>query len=389
MAQITQQRASGTWKEPFAEWTAGGLFAAPWTDPPDGAAEVSTQDLSDFLNREPANGEDITFVLCHLLSVRTHCLRAAEAREYYTCRQAYAEALKACEAALFRLHGCAGETPAALTNWALGVHALIRAQITMPSDPAAARGLALSALSQLDGPHIPLAAGAEADARAAVRLARETAELEERLLGLCDQVRQAVDAAELGVERRLDALNRAVASMRQRHAEALAWAVGWGALNLLLMAAAPVNALLLPTVPWSIPFIVALPVLWWGTWARPFRNGLPFFGYVRQLRIASAAGVRAAAGGLWQPAERLEAELAPIMAAGEADYERLRRFCLFRPPEQFDTCWKARAIREGALMRLQGTWLADMIDQAARPLAEVLETPERIPYITAVRFGPQ
>ncbi|MBP2017104.1 hypothetical protein J2Z79_000478 [Symbiobacterium terraclitae] len=388
MVQITQQRASGIWKEPVAGWTAGGLFAAPWTDPPASAKAADAGDLPDHLDLDSDHRNDIAAALGHLLEVRSHCLQAAAAREYYTCRQEYAAALKACEAALFRLHSCEGEAAAALTEWALGVHALIRAQMTMPKDPAAARGLALSALTRLDGKHVPLTAGAEADAEAAARLVRETAELEERLLGLCDRVRQAVDAAEQAVERRLAALNRAVASMRRQHAKALAWAVGWGALNLILMAAAPVNALVLPAVPWSVPFIVALPVLWWATWARPFRDGRLFFGYVTRLRTAAVAAARTAAEGLWQPDERLEAELAPVLDAGLADYQRLRRFCLFRVPEQFDTCWKARAIREGALMRLAGTWLADMIDQAAQPLAEVLETPERIPYITAVRFGP-
>jgi len=386
MAQITQQRASGVWKDPFVAATAGGLFAAPWMDLPTGAAEAGADDLSDRLSREPADQEDLNPVLQHLLAVRSHCLRAAAARDYYTCRRAYDEALKACEAALFGLHGRAGETASALTNWALGLHSLIRAQITMPKDPAAARDLALAALTRLSGPHLPIAAGAEADARSAERLARESTELEGKLEGLCDRVRDIVDAAEQAVERRLGALNQAVASMRQRNAEALAWTVGWGALNVVLMAAAPVNAVVLPTVPWSIPFIVAVPILWWATWARPFRDGLLFFGYVTQLRTAAVAAVRTAAEGLMQPDVRLEAEVAPILAAGQADYEQLRRLYLFRAPEQFDTCWKARAICEGALMRLRGSWMADMIDQAAQPLDEVLQTAERIPAITAVRF---
>lgn len=348
---------------------------------------IDVEELSARLNQEPAHREDITLALGHLLAVRGHCQRAAAALDAIRCRSHYVSALKECESALFRLHSCEGADAAALTAWALGVHALIRAQLTLPKDPAQARALASEALVRLSGPQPPLTRGAEADALSALRLQRETVELENRLVRLPAAVRAVTEAAERAAESRLRALNLAARALRERHAQAFAWAVGWGALNLLLMAAAPLNALWLPSVPWSIPFIVALPVLWWATWALPFRGGLPFFGFVRQLRLQAIADLREASGDLEPPGQRLAAEVEPVLAAGEQAERRLRQFHLFQLPEQLETVWKARAIAEGALERLKGVWMADLIDAPAMPLEEVLQTPERLPAIIGVRLA--
>ena len=387
MTKVIHPRPATSPHEPFAQRTAGGLFAAPWTGraPADEIARV--EDLSARLNQEPAHREDITLALGHLLAVRGHCQRAASALDHLTCRQHYADALKECESALFRLHSCEGADAAALTGSALGVHALIRAQMTFAEDPAAAHGLASEALGRLSGPQSALTLGAEADALSALRLQRETAELENRLLRLPDDVRTVTDAAEQAAENRLHALNLAVTALRRRYSQAFAWVVAWGALNLLLMAAAPLNALWLPAVPWSIPFIVLLPVLWWATWALPFRNGMPFFGFVRQLRLGAIADLCEAAGDLTPPRERLAAELEPLLTAGAEAEQRLRQFCLFRMPEQYETVWKARAIAEGALERLRGAWMADMIDAPAAPLRDVIRTPERVSAIIGIRLA--
>lgn len=387
MTNIVHPRPATCPHEPFAQRTAGGLFAAPWTGRSPADEIASVESLSARLNQEPAHREDITLALGHLLAVRGHCQRAASALEHLTCRKHYAEALKECESALFRLHSCEGADAAALTAWAMGVHALIRAQLTLTEDPAAARALASEALARLSGPHTALTRGAEADALSALRLQRETAELENRLLQLPEDVRAVTDAAEQAAESQLQTLNLAVSELRRRFDQAFAWTVGWGALNLLLMAAAPLNALWLPTVPWSIPFIVLLPVLWWATWALPFRDGLPFFAAVRQLRVQAIADLREAAGDLTPPRERLAAELEPLLEFGAEAERRLRRFYLFRMPEQYETVWKARAIAEGALDRLRGAWIADMIDAPAAPLREVLKTSERVSAIIGVRLA--
>ena len=304
MTNIVRPRPAATPHEPFAQRTADGLFAAPWTGRPPADDIGNVEDLSARLKEEPAHREDITLALGHLLAVRAHCQRAATARDYLTCRRHYADALKECESALFRLHSCEGAEAAALTGWALGVHALIRAQMVIAEDPAEARGLASEALGRLSGPQSALTLGAEADALSALKLQRETAELENRLLRLPDEVRAVTDSAEQAAESQLKTLNLAVAALRQRYTQAFAWVVGWGVLNLLLMAAAPLNALWLSSVPWSIPFIVLLPVIWWATWALPFRDGLPFFGYVRRLRLEAIADLREAPGDLKAPGER-------------------------------------------------------------------------------------
>lgn len=387
MTNIVHPRPTDFAHEPLVHWTADGLFAAPWTGRPDTEEPADVEELSARLNQEPAHREDITLALGHLLAVRAHCRRAASALDHLTCRRHYADALKECESALFRLHSCEGADAAALTAWALGVHALIRAQTTLTQDPTEARALAAEALGRLTGPQTALAPGAGADALSALKLQQETVELEDRLLRLPAEVRVMTEAAEQAAESRLNALNLAVRALRRRYAQAFAWAVGWGVLNLLLMAAAPINALLLPAVPWSIPCIVALPILWWATWAVPFRDGLPFFGFVRRLRLEAIADLRAAAGDLEPPGDRLAAEIGPLLEEGAQAERRLRQFYLFRLPEQYETVWKARAIAEGALARLKGDWVADMIDAPAAPLREVMEETERIAALIGVRLA--
>ena len=266
------------------------------------------------------------------------------------------------------------------------MHALIRAQTTLTQDPTEARALAAEALGTT-GPQTPLAPGAGADALSALKLQQETVELEDRLLRLPRRCASMTEAAEQAAESRLNALNLAVRALRRRYAQAFAWAVGWGVLNLLLMAAAPHQR----PAPARRPLVhsvhrrAAHPLV--GDVAVPFRDGLPFFGFVRRLRLEAIADLRGAAGDLEPPGDRLAAEIGPLLEEGAQAERRLRQFYLFRLPEQYETVWKARAIAEGALARLKGDWVADMIDVPAAPLREVMEETERIAALIGVRLA--
>lgn len=390
MAHAISPHSFSEWTDPFATRTVHGLFSAPWTERPSTESIAQVEHLSEILRQTPHRRDDLCVVLGHLLAVSGHCQRAARARDPRTCRRHYQEALQECEAVLARLHDAKGGTPAALAAWALGVHSLIRAQVAMATDPDAARLLAFEALNQLSGPTDPLAAGAEADALSAMILAREPVELTGRLARLPEAVREAVDHAEAEVSLAEARLNQAVLRVRRSHQEAMGWVVAWGALNLLLMAAAPVNSLYAPAVPWSLPFIFGLLLLWWATWARPFRGDLPFYAYVRLLRTDAIAELRSAAAALSNPRDELLNTVKPLLDAGQRDLERLSLFHLFQVPEEADTCWKARAIAEGATQRLTGEWMAEMIDRPPVQLAEVLPTdPSRVPAIIRIWFEPR
>lgn len=389
MAQAISPHSFAEWTDPFAKRTVHGLFSAPWLERPCTESIAEVEQLSEALRQTPHRRDDLSVVLGHLLAVHGHCQRAARSRDPHTSRRHYHNALQECEAVLARLYNAKGGTPAALAAWALGVHTLIRAQVAMATNPTEARMLAFEALNQLSGPADPLVAGAEADALSAIVLAREPAELTGRLANLPDQVRAAVDKTEQKLSLRAAALNRAVRAVRRSHQEAMAWVVGWGALNLTLMATGPINSFFAPSVPWSLPFLLGLLLLWWATWAVPFRKGLPFYAYVRMLRTESIGGLRAAAGALPDPRPEVESAVRPLLEAGQRDHERLSLFHLYHVPAEADTCWKARAIAEGATERLSGEWMAEMIDRPPVPLAEVLPTePSRIPGIIRVWFGP-
>ncbi len=376
------------WKDPFAERTARGLFTAPWIETPSAEGIAAVQHLSETLLQTPARPDDISVILGHLLAVHGHCQRAAGAREPRVALQRYNDALRECEIALSRLHHGKGGTPVALASWALGVHTLIRSQMAMVDDANAARLLAFEALHQLSGIADPLCAGAEADALSAMLLVREPADLESRQIILVNEIRTSTEMIEGEVQRREGDLNHALSGVHANHEKALAWVLGWGALNLLLMATGPLNAVYGSAVPWSLPFLLALPILWYLTWFRPFKEGLNFFDYVRALRRRSLEQFRTAADDLPDPKSRICDVLDPRIEQGQQDHDRLAAFYLFKLPEHCDTCWKAKAILEGVKARLCGDWMAELVDRHPWRLVDVLPTdPTMIPGITRVWFG--
>lgn len=386
MTHSASTQPATLWKDPFAERTARGLFTAPWLEIPSEEGITAVHHLSQTLLRAPGRPDDLSVTLGHLLAVHGHCQQAARAREPRACRQHYGEALRECEIALSRLHHSKGGTPAALASWALGVHTLIRAQIIMVSDPNSARLLAYESLHQLSGIVDQLCAGAEADALSAMLLVREPAELEARLAGLADEVRALADEAEGQIDRKEADLNHALITVHRNHEQALAWAVGWGLLNLALMATAPINALYGTRIPWSLPFLAAIPALWYLTWGRLFKDGLFFWAYVRMLRLASIAEFKAVAADLPRP--RFHDEADALLEHAQRDHERLSAFYLFRLPDECNTCWKAKAIADGVKERLDGHWMVELIDRHPWPLAQVLPTePSMIPGITRVWYG--
>ncbi|MFZ5827951.1 MAG: hypothetical protein ACOY94_26905 [Bacillota bacterium] len=388
MTHSASMQPATLWKAPFTERTGRGLFTAPWLELPSEEGIAAVHHLSETLMRAPGRPDDLSITLGHLLAVHGHCQQAARAREPRVCQQHYGDALRECEIALSRLHHSKGGTPAALASWALGVHTLIRAQITMVNDPNSARLLAYESLHQLSGIVDPLCAGAEADALSAMLMVREPAELEARLAGLPDEVRALANEAEGQIDQKEAELNRALIAVHRNHEQALAWAVGWGLLNLALMATAPLNALYGTTVPWSLPFLVAVPALWYLTWGRPFKEGLFFWAYVRMLRLSSIADFKAVAADLPRPRPRFRERVGALLEHAERDHARLSAFYLYRLPDECDTCWKARAIADGVRERLHGDWMAELIDRNPWPLEEVLVTePSMIPGITRVFYG--
>lgn len=375
------------WKDPFAERTARGLFAAPWIETPSPEGIATVQQLSETLLQTPTRPDDMSVILGHLLAVHGHCQRAAASREPRAALRCYRDALRECEVTLSRLHNAKAGSPAALAAWALGVHTLIRAQMAMTTDPDQARHLAYEALHQLSGIADPLCDGAETDALYAMLLVREPADLESQQASLTDEVRSLVAKTEGEIQQREAAMNRALTTVQANHAKALSLALGWGLLNLLLLATGPLNAVYAPSSPWSLPFLLYLPLFWYQTWLRPFKDGLNFFDYLRALRRRSLNEFIAAASDLPDPKEQLFDALTPMLEQAQRDHDRLASFYLFKLPEHCDTCWKARATVEGAKERLNGEWMAEMIDKAPWPLAQVLPTdPTMIPTVSRVWF---
>lgn len=376
------------WKDPFTERTAKGLFSAPWLESPTDETIAAIHQLSESLVSAPTHPEDLSVALGYLLAVQSHCKQAARTREWRKSLEQYNHALRDCEIILSRLAHSKGGTPAALFAWAQGVHTLIRAQVAMVNQPTAARLMAYEGLHQLSGIVDPLCAGAQADALSAMLLVREPAELEARLAALPDEIRALADETTAEFDRKEGELNHALIMVHQHHEKALALASGWGLLNLLLLATLPLNGLYGTQMPWSLPFLVALPVLWYFTWGRPYENNLPFFDWLRHIRRESLQAFRQAAASLPQP-DRFHNRAKALLRQGWQDQERLSTFYLHQLPDERETCWKAQAVADGVEQRLSsGTWMVELNDRAPWPLADVLPTePSMIPGITRVRFG--
>lgn len=387
MTHSGSSNSATLWQDPFISHTGKGLFAAPWTEHRSADGDGIRQ-LSESLKETPGGPDDLGTTLGHILAVRSGCLEAAQARDHRICRQHYRRALQECDIALSRLQYVKEGTPAALASWVLGLHTLIRAQISMISDPAAARKLAHEALQQLSNITDPLCAGAEADALSAMLLVREPADLEAKLIHLPDRVRELADDLEGRISRKEGELNHALVGIHQNHQRALGLAVGWGLLNLLLITPAVLYGLNWAERTSALLFLLGVPLLWYFTWGRPFQNGLTFFAHIRALRLSSIADFQESAGDLPRPHRQFWGALEAILEQAERDQERLTGFYLYDLPPQFDTQWKARAITVGLRERLHGDWLASLTDRHPWPLEQVLPTePSMIPNITRIWFG--
>ncbi|HWI62677.1 MAG TPA: hypothetical protein VNT75_12600 [Symbiobacteriaceae bacterium] len=373
--------------DPFLEYSHKGLFAAPWLERPDPLEIVATQRLSRSLARAPASSADWTPALSHLMEVRSHCLLAANDLDPIPARSHYGDALKACKVALNLLHHATEGAEGALATWALGVHTLIQAQLAMP-DLAEAERLAREAAVQLSNLADPLCAGAEQDARAAALMAREPKELHRKLEGLMDRVGDKVEYFRFELDRQETLLNEHLANVVQSHATAFRAALIWGLINVALMATLPLNGRFFPSVPWSLPFAVAVPVFWWMTWDRPFRGNMRFFDWIRWLRVDSLRQFSEVARSLSGPAAQFRESATALLREARIDRELLAAYHLFTLPSAADTVDEAAALAEEGKAFLTGHWLLELRDARPWSLDDVLQVePSMLPNGVRIFYG--
>lgn len=375
------------WLDAFGAQSHAGLFTAPWLSTPTAAEIEKVQNLAAQLHQAATGPDDLTGVLGHLLEVRVDCLLASQTRDPVVARTWYDLALKACETALRHLHHAEEGTAGSLVRWVQGVHTLIQAQKSMPMVTEAER-LARRALELLHDVHDPACSGADADASAALTLAREPGELDRRLSGLTDQVTDTIELYSEHISRQESLLNARLNGVRANHGRTFVAVVAWGALNIALMAALPLNGWLWPEVAWSLPFTVAVPFLWWWTWGRTFRDDLPFFGWVRKLRQESLAAFHEAAAVMPNPQAEFRRSVAALRVESARDRERMAAFCLFALPERYkETEEFATVAREGE-ERLSGTWMVELSDRHPWVLADALPVdPSMLPGATRIWYG--
>lgn len=372
---------------PFTEQTHGGLFAAPWLVRP-GDAEIRTvADLSRAFARQDRSPGEWNAALSYLLAVRVHCLTAAKASSATEARAEYQEALRACLTAINLLHHAEDGTPGDLAAWARGVHTLIRAQVALP-DLAASEALAREAIIVLSQISDPLCSGAEADARAATRLAREPGELAHRLETLPSRTMDKVEYFRYRVETHEGLLNQRLLGIADAYRAGLGATLGWVAINVALMAALPLNGLWYPTVPWSLPMAAAVLILWWWTWDRPYRDGLRFFDWYRSRREKALAEFHATATDFPAPLNLYRDSIADLLRNARVDRDRLEAFYLFDLPARLDTLDATAVIADEGKGILSGEWMAELNDRAPWPLAHVLPVvPSMLPYATRIYYG--
>ncbi|HWI51637.1 MAG TPA: hypothetical protein VNT01_05790 [Symbiobacteriaceae bacterium] len=372
---------------PFLEYTNRGLFAAPWLGRPDPLEIVAAQRLARSLAHPQSSPADWTPALSALMNVRHHCLQAAAALDPIPARHHYGEALKACRYALNLLHHATEGPEGALAAWALGVHTLIMAQLAMP-DLVMSERLAREAVVRLSLITDPMCAGAEADAHAATLLAREPSELTRKLEGLVQRVADKVDYFRHEIDRHESNLNGHLAALVEAHGRAFRAVLIWGALNLALMLSLPLNGRFAPEVPWSLPFVVAVPALWWLTWDRPFRGGLRFFDWIRWIKQESVARFTEAAHAFPHPGKQYRESVTALLREARTDRELLAAYHLFTLPSSADTVDQAAALAEDGKVQFAGEWLVDFKDTNPWPLADVLQVqPLMLPNGVRIFYG--
>jgi hypothetical protein len=375
--------------DPFLQYSQKGLFAAPWLGQPDPIELMAVQRLSRSLSHSPAATapDDWSPVMGHLLEVRACCLQAAQTANPLTARARYMEALQACETALNLLHDAMESTEGALANWALGVHTLIRAQLAMP-DLNDSERLAREATEQLTRVEDPLCAGAAEDAHAATLLAREPLELTLRLAGLPSRMSDKIEYFRYMRDEAETMLNSQLERVVEAHTAAFRSVLIWTAINLVLMASLPLNGFLRPDIPWSAPLAIAVPILWWLTWDRPYREDMRFFDWIRWIRDQSLLQFHAAAKSVKNPGEQFRERAVDLLREARRDRERLAAFYLFAVPSQVDTVDDAARLADEGKEVLTGVWMIELDDTNPWPLDEALKVqPSMLPKGFRIYYG--
>jgi hypothetical protein len=374
--------------EPFAELTRPGLFAAPWMEHPSEAAVQAVQDMSRELAQHDISPNELTAVLSYLLAVRGHCLLAARQETAARVREHYQDALRACRTVTNLLHHATEGTPGALATWSTGVHSLIEAQLALP-DLAASERLARDALVKLSCcTGEALCDGAEADAAAATRLAREPAELASQLEDLPTSALDKLDFFKYRTDYLVSMLNARLGGIHESYRRAFGDVLLWGLANLVMMASLPLNGFFRPDIPWSIPPVLGVLFLWWWTWDGTFRENLPFFVWVRWVRSQSISLFHEATEQLINPAAEYSSSMATMLRDGRTARDRLAAYCLFALPEKWETLDQAATIGTEGMEILAGDWLAEMDDHHPWPLAELLPVdPTMLPHALRIFHG--
>ncbi|HYG60132.1 MAG TPA: hypothetical protein VD902_18855, partial [Symbiobacteriaceae bacterium] len=376
--------------DPFLDLSHRGLFAAPWIDRPTPSEVFAVQKMTRTLSHSAVSTDaagDLTPVLSLLLLIRSNCMLAAMTMDHADARHRYQEALKVCTTTLNLLHHETEGTPVAIAAWVRGVHTLIRAQLAMP-DLAEVDGLARTAIIELDGNTDPICRGAEADAHAATMLAQEPAELGRELELLPDRVGDKLAYYRNQIDVQESLLNQRLSGIHATHQESLKLTLQWFALNAALMATLPLNGAWRPDIPWSVPFVIAVPVLWWWTWDKPFRDGMSFFDWMRWSRQGSIALFQAAARDLLHPADQYREAVTDLLRGARERRERIAAFFLFALPGRYDTVDEGvKAAAEGAEI-LSAGWMAEMSDSIPWLLDDLLPLdPSMLPRATRIYFG--
>lgn len=361
-------------RDPFTDLTDQGLFAAPWIPwaPP----------------REPlVSSHPDTTPHGQMLSIRHHCLLAAAAHDTVNIRSHYDRALVACQRAIDSLQLGHSPLDSAMLAWVQGVHTLILAQVCLP-DAETSHHLATQAWQRLSGIDQPVCGGARADARAALTLAREPAVLAERAVRLPQAVLALTEQTKAHVERHESVLNQRLAGVRERYQDAFTATMIWIMANLLLMVSVPLNGAFAPHLPWSLPFALAVPALWWGTWTLRYRDGLCFFDWYQVRKATALAHFHEAATLLPDPKSHYRLKAGERLAQGCRDHERLGQFYLLELPERLDTLAAAEEAAAKGNQVLDGAWTVEFSNRNALQLRDVLPVePTMLPTAHRIWFG--
>lgn len=361
-------------RDPFTDLTDQGLFAAPWI-----AWSLSKEPLVSSHPEATPQGQ--------MLAVRHHCLLAGGARSPIDIRSHYDRALVACQRAIDQLQDGYSPLDTAMLAWVQGVHTLILAQLSLP-DAETSHHLAMQAWQRLAVIDQPLCGGAKADARAALTLAREPGVLAERLARLPDAVLALVDQTRSRVGRHEAVLNQRLLGARERYQEAFTATLLWVLANLVLMATLPLNGLFNPHLPWSLPFALAVPALWWATWTLRYRDDLRFFDWYHLRKLNALGHFSEVANLLPDPRSHFRERAHERMNQGRRDHERLEQFYLYALPERLATLGTAEVAVEEGNRLLGGHWIVEFSTRNSLPLRDVLPVePTMLPNAHRIWFG--